>query len=110
MRAVASSTLIPDRSRSSAAEGRSRRVSTRPLYAAIRTRMSQSWRTTVAHQSTEDTHHTGPVRAEPELAPGNLRVAAGRDDTLELHRPAAIGLAAGWRRRGGDWPAGLAGR
>jgi hypothetical protein len=40
------------------AEGRSRRVSTRPLYAAIRTRMSQiSWRTTVAHQSTEDRHH-----------------------------------------------------
>jgi hypothetical protein len=59
MRAAASSTLIPARSRSSAAEGRSRRVSTRPLYAAIRTRMSQSWRTTVAHQSTEDTHHTG---------------------------------------------------
>lgn len=41
-----------------AAEGRSRRVSTRPLYAAIRTRMSQiSWRP-VAHQSTEDTRTT----------------------------------------------------
>jgi hypothetical protein len=43
----------------SATEGRSRRMSTRPLYAAIRTRMSQiSWRTTVAHQSTEDTRHS----------------------------------------------------
>jgi hypothetical protein len=39
-----------------------------------------------------------PERAGPELPPGDLHVAAGRDDTLELHRPAAIGLAAGWNR------------
>jgi Pentapeptide repeats (8 copies) len=38
-----------------AAEGRSRRMSPRPLYAAIRAQMSQiSWRTPVPQQSTED--------------------------------------------------------
>ena len=46
----------------------------------------------------------------PELPPGNLHVAAGRDDTLELHRPAAIGRPlAGGGAAAGCPPGWLAG-